>query len=87
MTVRMYADRKGWQLDRVQVTLRQNRIHAQDCADCETKSGWVTHIDREIELTGDLDDGQRQQLMHIAERCPVHQTLTSEVEITTSLRR
>jgi putative redox protein len=86
MTVRMYADRQGWQLDRVQVTLRQNRIHAQDCADCETKSGWVTHIDREIELTGDLDDGQRQQLMHIAERCPVHQTLTSEVEITTSLR-
>jgi uncharacterized OsmC-like protein len=76
----------GWQLDRVEVTLRQNRIHAQDCADCETKSGWVAHIDREIELTGDLDDGQRQQLIHIAERCPVHQTLTSEVDITTSLR-
>jgi putative redox protein len=86
MTVRMYADRKGWQLDRVQVTLRQNRIHAQDCADCETKSGWVTHIDREIELIGDLEDDQRQQLMHIAERCPVHQTLTSEVDVTTSLR-
>jgi putative redox protein len=86
MTVRMYADRKGWQLDRVQVMLRQNRIHAQDCADCETKAGWVTHIDREIELTGDLDDDQRQQLMHIAERCPVHQTLTSEVDVTTSLR-
>jgi putative redox protein len=86
MTVRMYADRKGWQLDRVQVILRQNRIHAQDCADCETKSGWVTHIDRQIELSGDLDDDQRQHLMHIAERCPVHQTLTSEVDVTTSLR-
>jgi putative redox protein len=86
MTVRMYADRKGWQLDRVEVTLRHKRIHAQDCADCETKAGWVSHIDRDIELTGDLDDVQRQQLMHIAERCPVHQTLTSEVEVTTSLR-
>lgn len=85
MTMRMYADRKGWQLDRVEVTLRHKRIHAQDCADCETKAGWVSHIDRDIELTGDLDDVQRQQLMHIAERCPVHQTLKSEVEVTTSL--
>jgi putative redox protein len=86
MTVRMYAARKGWQLDRVQVTLRHKRIHAQDCADCETKAGWVSHIDREIEITGSLDDVQRQQLLHIAERCPVHQTLTSEVDIATSLR-
>jgi putative redox protein len=86
MTVRMYADRKGWQLDRVEVTLRHKRIHAQDCADCETRAGWVSHIDRDIELTGDLDDVQRQQLMHIAELCPVHQTLTSEVDVTTSLR-
>jgi putative redox protein len=86
MTVRMYADRKGWQLDRVQVRLRHKRIHAQDCADCETKAGWVSHIDREIELGGDLDDDQRQQLLHIAERCPVHQTLKSEVDIATSLR-
>jgi putative redox protein len=86
MTVRMYADRKGWQLDRVQVTLRHKRIHAQDCADCETKAGWVSHIDRDIEITGDLDDVQRQQLLHIAERCPVHQTLTSEVDVATSLR-
>jgi putative redox protein len=86
MTMRMYADRKGWPLDRVQVTLRHKRIHAQDCADCETKAGWVSHIDREIELRGDLDDDQRQQLLHIAERCPVHQTLKSEVDIATSLR-
>jgi putative redox protein len=86
MTVRMYADRKGWQLDRIQVTLRHKRIHAQDCADCETKVGWVSHIDRVVEITGDLDDVQRQQLLHIAERCPVHQTLTSEVDVATSLR-
>ena len=86
MTVRMYANRKGWQLDRVQVTLRHSRIHAQDCADCDTKVGWVSHIDRDIELTGDLDDDQRQRLLYIAERCPVHQTLTSEVDVATSLR-
>jgi len=85
MTVRMYADRKGWQLDRVQVTLRHKRIHAQDCAACVTEVGWISHIDRAIEITGDLDDSQRQQLMHIAERCPVHQTLTSEVDVVTSL--
>jgi putative redox protein len=84
MTVRMYADRKGWPLKRVRVTLRHSRIHAQDCADCETTNGWIDHIDRDVELTGDLDDTQRQRLLLIADRCPVHQTLTSEVRITTS---
>jgi putative redox protein len=86
MTVRMYANRKDWPLERIRVTLRHSRIHAKDCADCETTSGWVDHIDRDIELTGDLDDTQRERLLHIAERCPVHQTLTSEVRVTTSLR-
>jgi putative redox protein len=86
MTVRMYADHKGWPLDRVQVTLRHSRIHAKDCADCETRVGWVDHIDRDIELSGDLDDSQRQRLLQIAERCPVHRTLTSEVRISSSLR-
>jgi uncharacterized OsmC-like protein len=85
MTVRMYADRKRWPLERIRVTLRHSRIHAKDCADCETNNGWIAHIDRDVELTGDLDDTQRQRLLHIAERCPVHQTLTSEVRITTSL--
>jgi putative redox protein len=85
MTVRMYADRKGWPLERIRVTLRHSRIHAKDCADCETINGWIDHIDRGIELTGDLDDTQRQRLLLIAERCPVHQTLTSEVRIITSL--
>jgi putative redox protein len=85
MTVRMYADRKGWPLERVRVTLRHSRIHANDCADCETTKGFIDHIDRDVELAGHLDDTQRQQLLHIAGRCPVHQTLTSEVHITTSL--
>jgi putative redox protein len=86
MTVRMYANRKGWAIERVRVTLRHSRIHAQDCAECETKVGFIDHIDRDIELAGDLDETQRERLLHIAERCPVHQTLTSEVHVTTSLR-
>ena len=61
MTVRMYADRKAWPLERVRVTLRHSRIHAKDCAECETTKGWIDHIDRDVELTGDLDDDQRQQ--------------------------
>jgi putative redox protein len=85
MTVRMYAERKGWPLERVRVTLQHKRIHAEDCAECETTKGWISHIDRTIELTGDLDDTQRQRLLGIADRCPVHQTLTSEIDISTAL--
>jgi putative redox protein len=85
MTVRMYADRKRWPLDEIRVTVRHSRIHAKDCADCETRNGYIDQIDCDVELTGDLDDAQRQRLLYIAERCPVHQTLTSEVRITTSL--
>lgn len=85
MTVRMYANRKCWPLDEVRVTLRHSRIHAEDCLHCETKKGWIDHIDRDVELIGPLDDDQRQQLLHIAERCPVHQTLNSEIDIATSL--
>ena len=85
MTVRMYANRKGWPLERVRVTLRHSRIHAKDCADCEMSTGWIDHIERDVELSGDLNDSQRQRLLRIAERCPVHQTLTSEVHIATSL--
>ncbi|KAA0101432.1 OsmC family protein [Mycolicibacterium sp. P1-5] len=85
MTVRMYANKKGWPLERVEISLRHSRIHAEDCAECETKKGWISHIDRSITLVGDLDESQRERLLAIAERCPVHQTLTSEVDITTSL--
>jgi putative redox protein len=86
VTVGMYANRKGWPLERVRVTLRHSRIHAQDCADCETRIGWIDHIDRDIELAGNLNGTQRHRLLDIANRCPVHQTLTSEVHIATSLR-
>lgn len=85
MTVRMYANRKGWSLDEVRVTLRHSRIHAEDCEHCETEKGLIDHIDREIELVGALDDEQRQRLLQIAERCPVHQTLISEIDIATTL--
>ena len=84
MTVRMYAKRKGWPLEQVRVTLRHSRIHAKDCVDCQTNVGMLDQIDREVELIGDLDDDQRQRLMDIAEHCPVHKTLTSEVHITTT---
>ncbi|MUL77213.1 OsmC family protein [Mycolicibacterium sp. CBMA 226] len=86
MTVRMYADKKGLPLEQVRVSLRHSRIHAQDCADCETKQGMIDHIDRDIELIGDLDADQRDKLLAIAERCPVHRTLTSEVHVSTSLQ-
>ncbi len=86
MTVRMYAKRRDWPLEQVRVTLRHSRIHAEDCANCETRAGLVSHIDLDIELIGDLDDDQRQRLLLIAGRCPVHQTLTAEIDIATTLR-
>lgn len=87
MTVRMYADRKGWPLDQVAVSLRHSRIHAQDCADCETKSGRLDRFERTIRFTGDLDDDQRHRLLEIADKCPVHKTLESEVRIVTREER
>lgn len=85
MTVSLYARHKGWPLERVSVRLRHSKIHAQDCADCETKDGRLDRIDREIELHGSLDDAQRARLLAIANRCPVHLTLTSEIDIRTEL--
>jgi uncharacterized OsmC-like protein len=78
MTLRMYAERKKWPLKRVSVTLNHTKVHAEDCEECESTLGKIDIIDREIILEGDLDDAQRKKLMDIAERCPVHQTLTSE---------
>jgi putative redox protein len=85
MTLRLYAERKGWPVEQIRVALDHRRIHAEDCADCETKAGLVDEISREIELEGPLDDGQRARLLEIADRCPVHRTLTSEIVIRTSL--
>ncbi len=83
MTLRLYADRKKIPLQRVEVRLRHFRVYATDCAECETKEGMVDHIDREIRLEGDLSAEQRAKLMEIADKCPVHRTLTSEINIRT----
>ncbi|WP_407147522.1 alpha/beta fold hydrolase [Bradyrhizobium sp. ORS 86] len=83
MTMRMYADRKSLPLDRVTVTLTHSKIHAKDCADCETRDGMLDQIDRIIRIEGTLDDDQRKRLMEIADKCPVHKTLTSKVRIVT----
>jgi putative redox protein len=85
MTIALYARRKRWSLDEVVVRLRHSRVHAEDCADCETKEGMLTVIECEISLSGKLSQDQRSQLMNIAERCPVHRTLTSEIKIRTGL--
>jgi len=86
MTVGMYARRKQWPLERVTVQLRHSRVHAEDCADCETQDAKITLIERDIQLDGPLDEQQRARLLAIANRCPVHLTLTSTIEIRSRLR-
>ncbi len=83
MTLRLYADRKALPLRRAQVRLRHEKIHAADCAECETKEGMIDRIERAITLEGDLDAEQRTRLMEIADKCPVHRTLKSEINIRT----
>ena len=86
MTVALYARRNKWPLQEVSVRLSHSRIHAEDCANCETKVGLLDHIESEIELIGTLSKEQRAKLLEIAQKCPVHRTLTSEIEIRTRLR-
>lgn len=85
MTLLMYARRKQWPLERVTVRLRHSRAHADDCANCETADAMLTVIERDIGLEGALDDEQRARLLAIADRCPVHRTLTSTIEIRSRL--
>jgi putative redox protein len=85
MTIAMYARRKQWPLEGVTVRLRHSRTHAVDCASCDTREAKLTVIDREIALEGSLDDEQRARLLSIANRCPVHVTLTSTIDIQTRL--
>ena len=87
MTVAMYARRRQWPLDAVTVRLRHSRIHAADCEQCETTNGLLDHIDCDVELTGMLSEEQRLRLLEIADKCPVHRTLTSEIHIQTRLTR
>ena len=85
ITLRLYAARAGLPLDDVTVTLTHDRLHADDCAACETERGQVDRIVREIRLEGDLDEAQRARLLAIADKCPVHKTLQSETVIETDL--
>jgi uncharacterized OsmC-like protein len=85
MTVAMYARRKAWPLKEVTVRLRHSKVHAADCADCESKEGMLDRIERDIELSGTLTEDQRGKLLEISNRCPVHKTLSSKIEIQTRL--
>lgn len=85
MTVALYARRKQWPLEGITVRLRHAKIHAADCAECETREGMLDRIEREIALAGALSEEQKERLLAIANRCPVHRTLTSEVVIETRL--
>jgi uncharacterized OsmC-like protein/pimeloyl-ACP methyl ester carboxylesterase len=83
MTMRLYADRKSLPMDRVSVVLKHSKIHAQDCVECETRTGMLDQIERVIAMEGALDTEQRGKLLEIADKCPVHRTLTSEIHIAT----
>jgi len=85
MTIALYARRKQWPLEDVTVRLQHSKIHAVDCAECETRDGMLDRIDTDIALTGTLTAEQRARLLEIAQKCPVHRTLTSEISITTRL--
>jgi len=85
MTIRMYADHKNIPLQRVRTILSHRKVHAKDCADCATKDGKIDEIVREITLEGELTGEQRERLLQIANRCPVHNTLTSEIVVRSRL--
>ena len=85
LTLRMYADRKGWPLEEVRAEVFHERVHAEDCATCEHEEGDIGVLTRTLSLTGDLDDDQRDRLLRIADRCPVHRTLEGQIEVHTAL--
>ena len=85
MTLKMYAGRKEWPLDAVRVTLRHDRVHAKDCEDCEKDTGMIDVIDKKLELEGELSEEQRERLLDIAGKCPVHRTLVNEIKIRSEL--
>ena len=88
MTIRMYADRKEWNVEEVNVHVKHSKIHAEDCGACETtNTSKIDNFVRVIELKGDLDDGQKLRLLEIANKCPVHKTLLSDLQIDTTLKK
>ena len=84
-TLRLYANHKGIELGGVEIELSHGRIHARDCEDCESTEGRIDQFERELVLTGSLSEEQRQRMLEIADRCPVHRTLHAEVKVRTSL--
>lgn len=86
MTLRLYAERKGLPLERVAVRIHHDKVHAEDCAECEGREGRVDRFERELQLTGDLDDQARERLTEIADKCPVHRTLEQSSVVVTRLR-
>jgi len=83
MTIGLYARKRKWALEKITVSLKHSKIHAKDCDDCETKEGRIDRIDLEIHLDGNLSEEQRTKLMEVAGKCPIHQTLTHEINIKT----
>ncbi len=85
MTMRLYAERRGIAAERIAVRLSHRKVHAEDCADCETREGNIGEITREITIEGDVSEAARARLLEIADRCPVHATLTHEIKVRTRL--
>jgi len=85
MTMRMYADQKKWPLGKVTVTVKHEKIHGEDCIECETRVGKIDKIEREIHMESGLTDEQRTALMRIADKCRVHRTLHSDVIVTSRM--
>jgi len=85
MTIQMYAKRKGWPLENVEVHTSYGKSHAQDCDDCETNSAKIDTFNRDIRFKGDLDEKQIERLLQIADKCPVHKTLHSDTQIVTKV--
>lgn len=85
ITLRMYADRKDWPVEHIAVELRHEKVHAEDCAHCETEEGKIDRIHIDVRVEGPLDDEQRARLIEIAKRCPVHRTLENEIDMPTNL--
>lgn len=85
MTLRMYAKHKGLAIEQIRCAVRHTKIHAEDCAECTTRSGRIDRFERMIEIAGPVDEATRQRLLEIADRCPVHRTLTGEIVVETRL--